>query len=69
MVAGVDAGPLGVEPFSAEFVPGPVTLGAGTATMTPPPTRRSLRDLLPLFALAIAGVGVEWLLRRRLGRR
>jgi hypothetical protein len=69
MVAGVDAGPLGVEPFSAEFVPGPVTLGAGAATMTPPPTRRSLRDLLPLFALAIAGVGVEWLLRRRLGRR
>jgi hypothetical protein len=69
LVDGVEAGPLGVEPFSMEFVPGPVTLPARTATIAPPPTRRSLRDLLPLFALAVAGVGVEWLLRRRLGRR
>jgi hypothetical protein len=69
LVDGLEAGPLGVEPFSAEFVPGPITLAARTATIAPPPTRRSLRDLLPLFALAVAGVGVEWLLRRRLGRR
>lgn len=69
VVDGVEAGPLGVEPFSTEFVPGPVTLPARVAEMTPPPTRRTLRDLLPLFVLAVAGIGVEWLLRRRLGLR
>ncbi len=68
-VDGVGAGEVGVEPFSPEFLPGPVTLPARQATAAPAPARRSLRDLLPLFVLAVAGFSTEWVLRRRLGLR
>lgn len=62
-------GTFAVEPFSDELVPSPVTLTehAGVAARAAP--RRSLRELLWLFGLAIAGFGSEWMLRRRLGLR
>lgn len=66
---GGGVGTFAVEPFSDELVPAPVTLAAHEATQAPTPARRSLRDLWWLFALAVAGFGTEWLLRRRVGLR
>lgn len=68
-VAGVDVGTVGVEPYSDELVAGPVTVPAAEASIAAAPTRRALRDLLPLFGLAAAGFALEWVLRRRLGLR
>jgi hypothetical protein len=68
-LAGGGSGSFAVEPYADELVPAAVTLadhqGIG-ATAAP---RRSLRELLWLFALAIAGFGTEWMLRRKLGLR
>jgi len=68
-LAGGGQGSVGVEPFADEIVPGAVTLGEQVATASPSAPRRSLRELLPLFLLALAGFGSEWMLRRRLGLR
>ena len=67
--AGQDAGVLAVEPYSDELVPSPVRLEAREAQVAPTAPRRSLRELLPLFLLAIAGFATEWILRRRVGLR
>lgn len=68
-LAGGGSGTFAVEPFADELVAAPVTLieHAGTATMAAP--RRSLRELLWLFGIAIVGFGAEWMLRRKLGLR
>ena len=68
-LAGGGSGSFAVEPYSDELVPAPITLvdHAGTAPAAAP--RRSLRELLWLFAIAIAGFGTEWMLRRKLGLR
>lgn len=60
-------GDVMVEPWSHELVPANLTLEASSAAVTPTAVRRSLRDLLALFALAILGFTTEWILRRRLG--
>ncbi len=68
----LDAGGTGsfaVEPYSDELVPTAVTLTEHTGAAAPAARRRSLRELLWLFGIAIAGFGSEWLLRRRLGLR
>ncbi|MCA9769624.1 MAG: hypothetical protein KC485_12465, partial [Gemmatimonadetes bacterium] len=62
-------GALAVEPYAAELVAHRPSLAARTADVAPAPLRRSLRDLLPLFALVVLGLGTEWILRRRLGLR
>lgn len=69
MLAGGGQGSIGVEPFADELVPGAVTLKEQVARVSPAAPRRSLRDLLPLFLLALVGFGSEWMLRRRLGLR
>lgn len=68
-LGGGGAGNIMVEPYSDELVASPVTLTehAGMAVRSAP--RRSLRELLWLFGIAIAGFGTEWMLRRRLGLR
>ena len=68
-LAGGGQGLVGVEPFADEIVPGAVTLHEQVATAAPGAPRRSLREWLPLFLLALAGFGCEWMLRRRLGLR
>lgn len=60
---------VAVEPYSDELLPAAVTLTTAEAAVAPAPVRRSLRDLLPLFALAVLGFSVEWVMRRRLGMR
>jgi hypothetical protein len=62
-------GNLAVEQFADELVPAAVTMTSRDAAVVPSPPKRSLRELLPLFALAIAGLGLEWILRRQLGLR
>jgi hypothetical protein len=53
------SGLVGVEPFAEELVPASVTLEAAEATVVPTPARRSLRDVWPLFALAMAGLMID----------
>lgn len=60
---------VAVEPYADELLFAPVTLHAAEAAVQPVPVRRSLRDLLPFFALAVLGLTVEWVMRRRLGMR
>lgn len=62
-------GELAVEPYATELVARAPTLAAREAVVAPVPLRRSLRELLPLFVLAVVGFSVEWILRRRLGLR
>jgi hypothetical protein len=61
------SGSLAVEPYSDELVPAAVTLAAREATGSPATPRRSWRGVWWLFAIAVAGFGAEWLLRRTLG--
>ena len=63
------AGTFAVEPFADELVPGPVTMVEHVGVSARAGSRRSVRELLWLFGLALAGFGTEWLLRRRLGLR
>jgi hypothetical protein len=60
-------GTLAVEPFSDELVPTVPSLEHRDAEFTPTAPRRSLRDMLWMFALAVAGFGSEWMIRRKLG--
>src|SRR5690606_37837537 len=65
--AGASGGTVVVEPYSDELVSSPTTLSPGEASVAPQSPRRSLRELLPFFALAVAGFCTEWGVRRRLG--
>lgn len=62
-------GTVAVEQYSDELVPMEPTLTAREAATNPVPARRSLRELLPLFLLAVIGFGAEWGIRRKLGLR
>ena len=58
-----------VEPYSDEYLPRPVALGAQDATVTPATRRSQARDWIWLFGICIAGLSAEWLVRRRMGLR
>lgn len=66
---GGGAGSIAVEPYSDELVRSAPTLQDRTGVSVRTAPRRSLRELVWLFAIAIAGFGTEWMLRRRLGLR
>ncbi len=66
---GGGGGTFAVEPYSDELVPSPVALAERAAETTPPPARRSLRDFLWLFGMAVAAFGSEWMVRRKLSLR
>jgi hypothetical protein len=66
---GGGSGTFAVEPYSDELVPGPPTLSPHSASVSRAAPRRSLRELVWLFGIAIAAFGCEWLLRRRMGLR
>jgi hypothetical protein len=66
---GGGSGSVAVEEYADELVPAALTLTAQDAASDPVPARRSLRELLPLFALAVLGFGTEWVIRRKLGLR
>ena len=68
-IAGGGAGSFAVEPFADEIVPEPLTLAEHAGARSSRAPRRSLREMIWLFGLAIAGFGAEWMLRRRLGLR
>ncbi|HEU5039180.1 MAG TPA: hypothetical protein VFT84_00060, partial [Gemmatimonadales bacterium] len=68
-LAGGGAGRAGVEAYSQELLPGPVTLAPREARVTRPAGRTSPRDWPWLFALCILALSGEWLARRRLGLR
>lgn len=63
------AGTIAVERYSDEFIPRPETLAARESTAPRPAATSSAREWLWLFGLAVLGLAVEWLLRRRLGLR
>ncbi len=60
-------GAFAVESYSDELVPTPPTLERREAEYTPSAPRRSLRDMLWLFGIAVAGFGGEWMIRRKVG--
>ncbi len=66
---GGGAGSFAVEPYSDELVPSPLTVTEHVGAAARAAPRRSLRDILVIFAIAIAGFGTEWMLRRKLGLR
>lgn len=66
---GGGSGDLGVEPYTEELVPAPVTLTAREATVAATSTGRGAREWPALFVLIVLAFGAEWLLRRRLGMR
>jgi hypothetical protein len=63
---GGGGGSFAVEPYADELVPSPVTLRERASDVAPPPARRSLRDFIWLFGIAIAAFGSEWMVRRKL---
>jgi hypothetical protein len=63
------AGLVGVEQYSAEWLPRPVTLTDRPPSAGGPSGREPLRDKLWLFALAILAWSGEWWWRRRSGLR
>lgn len=63
------AGIVEVEQYAAELVPSAPTLESREAEVAPVPARRSLREVLPFFAFALAAFLAEWVIRRRLGMR
>jgi len=68
-LAGGGEGRAAVEAYSAELLPGPVTLTARDARVGRPAGRTSARDWLWLTALGVLALSGEWLARRRLGLR
>lgn len=62
-------GTFAIEPYANELLPAPVTVTEHAGRGAAGAPRRSLRELLWLFGIAIAGFGTEWMLRRRLGLR
>ncbi|HEX5388111.1 MAG TPA: hypothetical protein VFW66_15535 [Gemmatimonadales bacterium] len=63
------SGMAAVEAYSAELLPGAVTLTPHGARRLAEASRRSARDWPWLFALCIVGLAGEWLARRRMGLR
>jgi hypothetical protein len=66
---GGGAGTVAVEEWSEEWWPRPVTVTASSAGEPAQAPRRGLRDRWWLMALAVAGLCVEWTIRRRAGLR
>lgn len=66
---GGGSGTFAVEPYADELVPGQITLVEHAGTGETAASRRSLRELLWLFGIAIVGFGAEWMLRRKMGLR
>jgi hypothetical protein len=62
-------GMIAVEEFSTEWLPRAPTLAAREAGVSAESTRRSFRDQLWLFGVALVGFAVEWVSRRRRGMR
>jgi hypothetical protein len=62
-------GMVAVEEFSTEWLPRAQTLAAREAAGSAESTRRSFRDQLWLFGVALVGFAVEWVSRRRRGMR
>lgn len=63
------SGIVGIERWSAEFLPRPVTLATQDGQRERPILRSAARDWWWLFALGVAALCVEWWYRRRLGLR
>lgn len=63
------AGVLGVERYSDEYLPRPVALEDQPPQEILGTRRTGARDALWLFALAVAALCGEWLVRRRMGLR
>lgn len=63
------SGVVEVERYAAEVVPSAPSVESQEADVAPVPARRSLRELLPFFAFALAAFLGEWVIRRRLGMR
>ncbi len=68
-LAGGGSGTIGVEQYSDELLPKPVTLTAREAGSTRPAGRSVARDWLWLFGICVLALSGEWLARRRLGLR
>ncbi|MDX2057492.1 MAG: hypothetical protein SFV24_06790 [Gemmatimonadales bacterium] len=66
---GGGAGLLGVEVYSDEWLPRPVTVADRSPVTAAPAGRAPLRDRLWLFGLAILALSGEWWWRRRSGLR
>ncbi len=66
---GGGTGLLGVEVYSDEWLPRPITVADRTPVTTAPAGRAPLRDQLWLFGLAILALSGEWWWRRRAGLR
>jgi hypothetical protein len=62
-------GMVAVEEFSTEWLPRARTVAAREAGVSAESTRRSFRDQLWLFGVALVGFAVEWVSRRRRGMR
>lgn len=60
---------LGVEVYSDEWTPRPVTLTDREATVTASAGREPLRDKLWIFGILIGALAGEWRWRRRSGLR
>ncbi len=66
---GGGSGVMGVEEYSDEWLPRPVTIADRAPSGAPPPSRDPLRDKWWLFALAATAFCGEWWWRRRNGLR
>ena len=58
---------MAVEEYSDELLPRAATLTAREARVPRPTSRSAARDWAWLFAIAVAALAAEWLLRRRMG--
>jgi len=67
--SGDAAGMVAVEEFTPEWLPRPQTVAAREAVASAESMRRSFRDQLWLFGVAVVGFAVEWVSRRRRGMR
>jgi hypothetical protein len=63
------SGAVGVESYSDELLPRPITLTPHPGRVQRPVSRTSARDWLWLFGLCVVALAGEWLARRRLGLR
>lgn len=66
---GGGAGTVAVEEYSDEWLPRPVVLESREATTLAASGASRARGWIWLFGLAVLGLGIEWLGRRRLGLR
>ena len=68
-LGGGGAGAVAVEQYSAELIPGRVSLTSREPRTERPAGRSAAREWLWLFGLCVLGLSGEWLARRRLGLR